>query len=186
MKKLIIGIIFLIICIGLAIFNEIKINNDYKVNIHDITNSGSKTQDVRVYLNATYIAGTIKDNYYVMFGDGVQYIVYMDSKLANKINKYLLDNPDSYYQIKGITKTIPEEFEEKGIKKKKKWLDLSHDHSEDDHSHQITKDDFYHYFGHVYLDSTLSNNIIKIIIYITGTIGILLIFCFIIKKYKLL
>ena len=184
MKKIIIGVCLLVICIGLTVYSEIKQNTNYQTNIHDITNSGSSTENVKVYLNATLIAGTLKDDYYVVFGDEVQYIVHMDSKLASSINKYLLDHPDDSYQITGVTKIIPNDFESLGMKFIENWLDLNHDHS---HSHEITKDEFYHYFGHVYLDSMISDNIvIKIAIYVTGTIGILLIFSEVLKKYKLL
>ena len=189
MKKLIIGTLFLIVSISLVIYNEVKINNGYYTNIYSITNSESKTENIKVYLEATFIAGTIKNDnnnsFYVVFGDGVQYIVYMNNKLANKINKYLLDNPEKSYKIVGLTKTIPKDLLEPGKKFVKMWLDENHHHDSEEHSHNISNDEFYHYFGYVYLDTNL-NNSINLIIYITGFIGLILVLNFIIKKYHLL
>ena len=187
MKKIIIGIVFLIICIGLTTYYELKLNKNYQTNIHDITNSGASTENVKVYLNATYIAGTIKDDYYVVFGDGVQYIVYISNKEANKINRYLLDNEEESYRIEGITKLIPSTMEENGKKFVKEWLDHSHNHEgiEEEHDHSITTDEFYQYFGYVYLD-TNNFDVIKLIIYITSIIGILSIIYSINIKYHLL
>ena len=122
-KSLVIGIISLLICFSLTIYGEF----DRGINIHEITNKGLKEENTKVYLDATFVAGSITGNnsesYYVMFGDGVQYIVHMNNKMANKINRYLLDNPESYYKIKGITKLIPETLEENGRKFVKEWLD---------------------------------------------------------------
>lgn len=191
MKKLIVGIILFVIVIGLVIYHEININSQYQTNLHDITNSGSKTENIKVYLDATYVAGTIKNDdynsFYVVFGDGVQYLVYMNNKLANKIDKYLLDNPDSSYRIIGITKKIPEELESNGKKFVKKWLDAnhSHEHEIEEDSHDITTDEFYQYFGYVYMDNNLDNSLI-LIAYITGLISLLLILSVIVKKYHLL
>ncbi len=184
-KSLIIGIILVIISLGLTVYSEFI---DTRININDITNKGLKDENKKVYLNATYVAGTITDNYYVMFGDGVQYIVYIDKKEANKISNYLLDNPEDSYRIEGITKLIPTYLEENGKKFVKEWLDNNHTHNEEEenHSHDITTNDFYHYFGYVYLDTTTNNNLIKIIIYITGIAGVLFIFNYVNTKYHLL
>ena len=180
-KSLITGIILIIISLSLVIYSEF-INN--RVNINEITNNGLKEENKKVYLNATFIAGTITDNYYVIFGDGVQYIVYMDNSIANKINRYLLDYEESSYRIEGITKLIPKTLEENGKKFVNEWLVLNHNHDgEEDHSHDITTDEFYHYFGYVYLDSTVSFNLIKIIIYITSITGILFILNNLNSKY---
>lgn len=187
MKKIkIIGVILLIISIGLVIYKEF-INPP--VNIYTITNSGSEKEDAKVYLNATFVAGTItgndNDSYYVMFGDGVQYIVHINNAKANKINRYLLDNPDSSYKIRGITKLIPKDMVENGRKFVKEWLDNNHNHSgEEDknHTHDITEDDFYHYFGYVYLEEA-NFDIIKLIIYITGITGLLIVLYAINTKY---
>ena len=187
-KSLIIGIIFLLIFIELIIYKNVD-NNKYKTNIHDITNSGTRKENIKVYLDATFIAGSIKydnKNYYVIFGDGVQYLVMIDDKKANEINKYLLDNPEKSYQIRGVTKNIPKGIEENGIKFIKNYLDANHHHSEgEEHSHDITVDEFYHYFGYVYLD-TKTNNLIRIMIYITGIISALFIVNSLNKEYHLL
>ena len=183
-KKLFIGIIFLIACLGLIIYNEVIEKDSYKINIHDITNTGSKEENVKVYLNASFIGGSIKydnKNYYVIFGDDVQYLVLIDDKKAATINKYLLDNPEDTYHLTGVTKLIPEGIIENGIKFIKNYLDDTHE----DHSHNITQDDFYHYFGHVYLDE-VNNNMFVILICITGVIGVVLVFSEIINKYHLL
>ena len=186
MKKIkIIGIILLVISLGLIIYKEF-INPP--VNIHTITNSGEKKENTKVYLDATFVAGTItgnnKESYYVMFGDGVQYIVHINNNKANKINRYLLDNPDSSYKIKGITKLIPKDMVENGRKFVKEWLDNNHNHSgvEENHTHNITEDDFYHYFGYVYLEET-NFDIINLIIYITGITGLLIVLYAINVKY---
>ena len=188
-KYLISGIVLLIICLGITIYEEIKKNS--MINIYDITSRGLKTENAKVYLEATFIAGTItndKDNgYYVIFGDGVQYIVYMNSQEANTINRYLLDNPDNSYHIEGVTKHIPQELEENGRKFIQEWLDNNHNHENgEEHDHNITVDDFYHYFGYIYLDTTINHNIWKIIIYVTGTLGVLLVIRFMISKYHIL
>ena len=178
-KYLIIGIVFLVVSLGLTIYNEF-INTP--VNLYSLTNSASKEEDKKAYIDATFVAGTITGNndksFYVMFGDGVQYIVYVDNKLANKVNTYLLDNPDDSYHIEGVSKLIPESIVENGKKFVKEWLDNNHTHGEEveeNHTHDITTDDFYHYFGYVYLDTTSSISIIKITIYLTGIVGVLLI-----------
>ncbi len=179
--KLIMGIILLLSCITLIIYFEVS-----RVNIYEITNSGQKKADKRVYLDATYIAGTITDNYYVMFGDGVQYIVYISDEDAIKINRYLLDNPESSYRIEGVTKLIPTSLEENGIKFVIGWLNHSHNHGEEEsHVHDdITVDDFYHYFGYVYLDNTSNDNLVlEIIMYVFGITGLLLIINFLNTKY---
>ena len=186
-KTLIIGIILLVITLGLIIYNEfIK----PVPNIYTITNSGSKVDNAKVYLNATFVAGTITSNdnysYYVMFGDGVQYIVYMDDVRASKINRYLLDNPESSYKIEGTTKLIPNAMVENGKTFVKEWLDKNHAHEEEpkDHTHDISTDDFYHYFGYVYLDTTNNFSIINVFIYITGIIGLLFVLYFVNNKYN--
>ena len=180
-KVLIIGITLIIITIGLVIYLEI----DKPINIYNITSKGLKEENKKVFLDTTFVAGTITDNYYVMFGDGVQYIVYIDEKEAVKINKYLLDNPDNSYRIEGITKLIPSDFEINGKKFVKEWLDHSHNHNEEEenHSHDITTNQFYEYFGYVYLDTNINNNLLKIIIYITGITGILFTLYYINTKY---
>ena len=184
-KSLIIGILFIIAFISLTVYQEL-INKP--VNIHDLTNTASKEENARVYLNATFVAGSItgdNDNgYYVMFGDGVQYIVYMNNKKASEINKFLLDNPDNSYYIEGITKLIPNTLEENGKKFVKEWLDHSHNHNEEEHdSHDITTDEFYQYFGYVYFDYSNSINLIKIITFITGITGIVFIINYVNSKY---
>lgn len=186
-KNIYIGILFLVICFSLMIYNELKDKGEYKTNIHEITNSGTKTEGLTVYLDASFIAGAIKHedkNYYVIFGDGVQYLVLIDDTIAVEINKYLLDYPDNTYKIKGITKKTPSGIEENGIKFVNNYLNSTHG---EDHEHNITRDDFYHYFGYVYLDTYTPNNLIIIIlISITGCIGVLLILNSIIRKGKLL
>lgn len=180
-KRLLIGVIFLVICISLIIYNELDSKRQYKTNIHDVTNSASKEENISVYLEATFIAGSVKSNkdtFYVIFGDGVQYLVKIDDKKAIEINNYLLDNPTKSYKIVGVTKLIPSEIEENGIKFVNNYLNSLHDHE-----HNITKDDFYHYFGYVYLDTYVDNNVLLIIIIsITGVIGVILLFNEILKK----
>ena len=169
-KNLVLGIVLVLITIGLVIYN-----NYNKINIHEITNSGKKEVNKRVYLDATFVAGSITDNYYVMFGDGVQYIVKIDDIKASKINRYLLDHENDSYHLEGITKLIPKDMEENGKKFVKEWLDHAHNHEKvEEHDHNITTDDFYHYFGYVYLD-TNTFDYIKLIYYITGIIGVLFI-----------
>lgn len=193
-KNLIIGFLLLFICLGLVIYNEIKVNkiNNSLVNIYGITNKGKKDEDVLVYLDTTFIAGNIMDEYYVFFGDGVQYIVKIDNNIASRINKYLMDNPEDSYLIIGKTKLIPNTLEEPGKAFVKKWLDTNHAHHDEEdenHTHEITTEEFYQYFGHVYLDysSDVYNNIlVKVFIYITGIIGGLFVLKVIIKKYNFL
>lgn len=185
-KSLIIGIILLILCLGLVIYHEF-INGP--INIHEITNTGSKEKDVRVYLDATFVAGTITGNeeksFYVMFGDGVQYIVNISNSKAHKINQFLLDNPESSYRIEGVTKLIPSTMEEPGKKFAKEWLDHSHNHEEkeENHSHDVTTEDFYHYFGYVYLDTTTGLDLIRLFIYLTGSLGVLFVINYFNSKY---
>ena len=186
MKKiLIIGIVLIVIAFGLLIYKEfIK-----PVNIYTVTNSGSKEVGREVYLKATFEAGSlITDNtngYYVMFGDGVQYIVYMNNKYADKINRYLLDNPEDSYRIEGTTKLIPSDMVEKGRRFVKEWLDKNHNHDEvkEEHSHDIDEEEFYHYFGYVYLDTTNKSYVVNIISYIIMMIGILFVMYFVNSKF---
>ena len=190
-KVLIIGITILTICIGLTVYYEVKVND--RIDIYKITNTGLKEENINVYLNATFIAGEIvgdmQNGFYVMFSDGVQFIVYMNNKKAREINDYLLSNPNEVYRVEGVTKEIPNSIEDNGKKFVKAWLDNNHSHenTEQNHSHDITSDDFYHYFGYVYLDSTVNSYcFLKSIIYIIGIIGTLCIFSFLIKKYHIL
>jgi len=194
-KYLIIGIVLLVLAIGLTIYSNIKEKNINYTNIHEITNNGSKIEGAYVRLDATYIAGSItgddNNSYYVIFGDGVQYIVYIKNSEADVINKYLLDNPDKSYKITGITKLIPTTMEENGKKFVKEWLDHTHNHEtgevEEGHTHNISTDDFYHYFGYVYIDTTIYENVTdKIITYVSGTIGILLLAFYFNSKYHLI
>ena len=185
-KRLLIGVIFLISSISLIIYYELKDRNLYNTNIHDITNSASKEENIPVYLNATFIAGSIKagnNEYFVIFGDGVQYLVKIDSKKILEINKYLMDNPEENYKIVGITKLIPLECEESGIKFVNNYLNSTHG---EDHEHNITKDDFYHYFGYVYLDTVSKSNTIIVFIILTGITGLLLVMNYVFKKVDLL
>lgn len=187
-KSLIIGIILIIISLGIVIYNELV---NKPVNIYSITNTGSKKENVKVYLDATFIAGSVtsdsENGYYVIFGDGVQYIVYMNNKEASRINNYLMDNEEKSYHIIGTTKLIPSEMEENGKKFVKEWLDNNHNHEEvTDHSHDITTDDFYHYFGYVYMDANNGFNIVNIIFYLTGILGILFIVNYLNTKYHLI
>ena len=175
-KKIIPGIVVILFSFGLIIYyvtknNRIELN---RTNIHNITSSGAKSENIKVYLNASYLAGNIanyqndsKNSFYVVFGDEVQYLVYMDNDYAKKINNYLLDNPTSTYRIVGITKKIPSDLEEYGRDFVKKWLDTNHHHEEENsHSHEITTDEFYEYFGYVYLNN-VGNNSIKYILYLS-------------------
>ena len=122
-----------------------------------------------------------------MFGDGVQYIVYMDSQKANKISSYLLDNPEKSYHINGVTKLIPSSMEDNGKKFVKEWLDNNHHHDEEaveeNHSHDINTDEFYQYFGYVYLDSMISFSFVRLFIYLTGITGIVFIVNYLNTKY---
>ena len=192
-KYLIIGILFVIASLSLIFYNEARINkiNKQLVNLHSITNTGKKEEGTLVYLNTTFLGGNIIDDYYVFFGDGVQYIVRINEKEANRINDYLMDNPESYYKIRGTTKLISNVLEEPGKKFVKKWLDINHNHhdvEEENHSHDITTEEFYQYFGYVYLDymNIYNNEFIKVLIYLTGIIGVLVIFKGINQKYNIL
>jgi hypothetical protein len=180
-KGLIIGIILVIISLGLIIYRETS-----KVNLHELTNSMKKEENKRVFINATFVAGSITNNYYVMFSGGVQFIVYISDKEAARINKYLLDHEEESYYIEGITKLIPKDMEENGKKFVKEWLDHAHNHEEvEEHDHNISTEDFYQYFGYVYLD-TSTFDYIKLIIYITGIIGLLTIIYVVNTKYHLI
>lgn len=195
-KSLIIGIIFLAASLCLLGYVELKNNKIEKnrINIHNITNSGAKNENINVYLNASFIAGNIanyqhddNNSFYVVFGDEVQYIVYMKNSYAKKINKYLLDNPEKTYRIVGVTKKIPSEMEKYGQEFVKNWLDTNHHHEENEvHSHEISKEEFYEYFGFVYLDNNTKTNhsfdILEKICYLLGIVGIVLLFSGLKKK----
>ena len=200
MKKnvVLVGIILLIISIELFIYREISYKkiDEKRINIHDITGSGAKTVDTDVYLNATFIADSLvsvknddKNSFYVIFGDEVQYIVYMNNSKAKDISTYLLNNPSKSYRIVGKTKLIPESLESYGRDFVKHWLDVNHDHtaSSENHSHEISKEEFYEYFGYVYLDATISIfsefRILSIIMYIIGGIGLSIILSKVYNKF---
>ena len=189
-KSLIIGSISIIICLILLGYYENKNNKieNNRINIHNITGNGAKSENVNVYLNSSFIAGNIanykednKNSFYVVFGDDVQYLVYMPNNYAKKINNYLLDNPEKTYRIVGVTKTISSEMEEYGKNFVKNWLDNNHHHEENEtHSHEISKEEFYEYFGYVYLDNVAYSNsnllVIKYISCVVGIIGIVFLF----------
>ena len=189
MKKniVLVGIILILIGIGLFVYREMAYQklDAKRINIHDITGSGAKIEKANVYLNASFIANPLakiqsdeKNSYYVVFGDDVQYIVYLNNKKASEISNYLLDNPTSTYKIVGKTKFIKEDLESYGIEFVKKWLDANHDHTDikEEHSHEITKEEFYEYFGYVYLDATISKysdfKVLTIILYVLFGIGL--------------
>lgn len=188
MKKcLVTGIILIIISLGLFIYKEF-INRP--VNLYNITNTKKKEEGTKASFNATFVAGSItndSDNgYYVMFSDGVQYIVYISNKEAARINRYLLDHEEDSYYIEGITKLIPSSMEENGKKFVKEWLDHAHNHEEvEEHDHNISTEEFYQYFGYVYLD-TNTFDYIKLIIYITGITGLLIVIYSLNTKYHLI
>ena len=189
MKKfLIIGIILLVCCLGLVVYHEIDRHN--MVNIHDITNSGTVIEGKKAYLDATFIGGMIsnpKGLFYVIFGDDVQYLVMVDYKNVAKVESYLMNNPEATYRFEGVTKKIPTDLEENGINFINHWLDRNHnDEGEENHTHNANVDDFYHYFGYVYLDTEVSDTAIKIITYVTGILGALSVLYFVVKKYHLL
>lgn len=187
-KSLVIGIILIIVSLGLFIYKEF-INKP--VTLHSITNTLKKEEGTRARFNATFVAGSItndSDNgYYVMFSDGVQYIVYISNKEAARINRYLLDHEEDSYYIEGITKLIPSNMEDNGKKFVKEWLDHSHNHEgiEEEHDHNISTEDFYQYFGYVYLDTNIFDYI-KLIIYITGITGLLIVIYSLNTKYHLI
>ncbi len=187
-KSFIIGIILIILGFSLLIVNTyLKNKND----IHNVVESKTKEENIPVYLDATYVAGTITseegNSYYVIFGNGYQYIVYMNDENAIKLSKYLLDNPDDSKRIYGVTKEFPSKYVSNGIKFANTWLDNNHTHEEDgedNHVHDITEEQFYEYFGYVYIDNTTRPNIIiDIIIYLIFIIGILFIFYYVNKRY---
>lgn len=203
-KKLILGIILVIVAISLFYIKEKKVSyiDNNRVNIYNITSSGSKMEQVDAYLEATYIAGVVAINknsqqcaYYAVFNNGVQHIVYMKNDDAKKINAFLLDHPDKSYRINGSTKMISKEMEEYGKQFVKEWLDNNHGHSEEvhDHTHEITTEDFYQYFGYIYLDATINSNsyyqwltIISVVIFLCGftLLGYLLYEKIIKRKYE--
>lgn len=189
-KYLIVGIMLVAICLGLFVYNEFI---DKPVNINTITNTGSKKENAKVYLDATFVAGKIvgeiDTGFYVMFGDGVQYIVNINHDKASEINRYLLDNPEESYRIYGYTRLITSGIVEDGKLFVNNWLDQNHSHEgseEKGHVHDITTDDFYHYFGYVYLDNVNSFSLVKIIIYLSGIIGVLFILNYVNTRYHFL
>lgn len=200
MKKnnILVGTVLIIISIGLCIYREFSYQqlSDKRISIHDITNSGAKEEDVNAYLNASFIADALasrqndkENSFYVIFGDDVQYIVYLNNNDAKRINEYLLDNPNSFYRIVGKTKVIPKDLESYGRDFIKKWLDANHNHASlsEDHSHEISSAEFYEYFGYIYLDTTISKysefKTLSTIMYISVGIGLTIILSKIYVKY---
>ena len=111
-KSLYFGIFLLLICISLIIYNELSNKNLYQTNIYNVTNSASKEENVKVYLKATFVAGSINynnENYYVIFGDGVQYLVKIDDEKAYKIHQ-------SWKKRKQYTSTAPSKDSTNGAK----------------------------------------------------------------------
>lgn len=187
-KRIVVGICLIIVATLLIIYRELRIKEDQNMltNIYSITNSGAKAENVGVYLNASYVGGSLanyknndKESFFVVFGDEVQYIVYMKNSFAKEINDYLLDNPNSTKKIVGKTKIISSDMEEYGKDFIKNWLDTNHDHSNiiENHSHEISNEEFYQYFGYVYLEveeSPYEKYIVLNIIMYTFLIGGLL------------
>ena len=46
MKKVFWGIILIVICVILVVYHEVKFNIVYNTNIHDITNSATKKEEL--------------------------------------------------------------------------------------------------------------------------------------------
>ena len=186
----IMGIVLLIIASAGIFYKEKQIDfiNQNRIDIYDITKSGSTASSVDVYVDASYIDGPVatyenkeEHSFFVVFDKGVQHLLYIKNTDAKEIRNFLLDNPDKTYKIMGVTKSIPTGIEEYGKKFVKEWLDNNHNHSETEgnHSHDITNEEFYEYFGKVYLDATVNGEsyykVITIIIWITGLFGVTII-----------
>ena len=194
-KKIIIGIIMIIIGILFLVFREEKYNSEKRTNIFDITSSGAKAYNVKSYIKASYISSILanyRDNkkygFYVVFDEGVQHIVYLKNDIAEKINTYLMNNPEKTYIINGITKKMPNDIYPYAKDFVKEWLDMYHDHEEleDSHSHEIDEKKFYEYFGYIYLDTTVYKYsdflIYNIFIYTFIVAGLMFIFEFFYKN----
>ena len=190
-------IMLLIIILCLLLFYRNKKSDElFYTNIYSITNSGAKEENIKAYIDATYIDKALANyktksnfSFYVVFDGKVQYLVYMKNSDAKKIRNYLLDHPDETYRIIGETKVMPSGIEEDGIKFIKEWVDLKH-HHEEEHSHDIQADDFYNYFGYVYLDNSINKyhelTVLNGLIWSIGLASIILvskvIYSFIIEK----
>ena len=193
-KELLIGIVFIIIFLGLGIYREIEVANENRVNIYDITSSGGKGEGVKVYLDASYVGGVIanykendKESFYAIFDSSVQHIVYMKNSDAKRINDYLLDYPKKTYRIIGITRKMPSNIIPYAKEFTKNWLDINHNHDKNEnHSHEINDEEFYEYYGYVYLDATTSKYqdvlALNIIFYVTGIIGSVILFDYFYRK----
>lgn len=196
-RILIISIILILISALLILYREYKIRklDKNRVELFSITNSGAKATDINAYINATYIEGPIasyknKDKYgfYVIFDGNVQYLAYMKNSDVKKINRFLIDNPDKTKKIVGETKMLPSDIADYGKEFVKNWLDTNHHHEEiiENHSHDITDEEFYQYFGYIYLDTTISAfKTLTIVIYIFSLLGIMLFFDWIYNKLLL-
>ena len=188
LKFLLIGLLFTVGSLFCGYLREEKAKEVDKgrINIHEITNSGAKASDVSVLVNASFIAGPLatyenndSNSFFVVFDSNKQYIVYLNNQDAKEKYDYLIDHPDETITINGVTKLIPETMEEYGKVFVKDWLDNVHNHNEEekvDHTHDITTEEFYEYFGYVYVDATISRysnyQFINILIIILAFLGL--------------
>lgn len=151
-------IFFIIIILAFAFkIGEQQINerlDSEKTDLNTLILSDAENMDKKAYLNIKAIpyqfavADGIDESYYIVTDGQYLYIAYMGQEDFEKLNQEeIAENPVT---VEGITAEIPDEIKDLAI-------EVYNENMEEEY--QITSDeDFYSYFGNIYLDMSLSEN----------------------------
>lgn len=166
---LITTIIFLILTV-VSVYFAIKVKNDAK-GIEAIDMLEINEKDKYSYINNYYepyyfaIDNNNYDKYYIVSDENYLYIAILDIDTYEKIVSSI--NNDTSYKIVGMTKYISDDLRDLAIESYNELMEEEF----------LTKDNFYEYFGLVYLDTKALNydNSLQIMLAITsGTIFLIL------------
>lgn len=185
---LIIGLILLAITI-LLIYLGIKYENQKlpeEISMNELISKGREDEkiysyidvNIRPYLFAVYETDGVEENakfYFVMDKENYLYIVYMNDKKYDELNKESIkDNP---IKINGLTKKIPNDIKDLAIESYNKLMEDTY----------LTKENFKEYVGLIYLDTVTSvydSSIYYVGSFLTGFFFILIIIIYIVIVIK--
>lgn len=185
---LIIGLILLAITI-LLIYLGIKYENQKlpeEISMNELISKGREDEkiysyidvNIRPYLFAVYETDGVEENakfYFVMDKDNYLYIVYMNDKKYDELNKESIK--DNSIKINGLTKKIPNDIKDLAIESYNKLMEDTY----------LTKENFKEYVGLIYLDTVTSvydSSIYYVGSFLTGFFFILIIIIYIVIVIK--
>lgn len=130
-----------------------KVNSE-ATDLNTLIMAGEENWDKKAYLNINAIpyqfatADGIDESYYIVTDGEYLYIVYMSNSDFDKLNKEEIEQTP--IKVEGITTQIPEEIKQIAI-------EAYNENMEEEYKIK-TDEDFYSYFGNIYLDMSLSEN----------------------------